>query len=444
MPESIVPAAPSLRETAGAMAPPSLASSSAPAVPHFEQRSAPAREIPGARGWAAYVNRDPRPPAEVLADLREARAYFGGLRDKGGQTAAGDGERTNKLINPILNAENARHPGLNAIGCGHEDKMAEVLRSLSAADGGGQEGHIRFHVGVWADFHRVAVDAYRHREGGFTLVAVDSLDEPIVARKLAELESKHPDIIKGTAVIPTPNQVHGEGCRIFGVHALNALYDFQPYVQGLHRQIRDKAQGLPAPRLSGPEWKRISGNTQVLADEKDAFGVLPGKFFKHIQVPKRKPGETRDLLDEAEARNPALTDQALNKKGQTLRDRFASRNPGKAPEDFSRADRTSSLDQKRLILIDRAIAHYEALVRAPGPNLESRSGLRRGGTDLNRRNANDMNVNRRNANDPNANRRNGNDLNLNRQNVNDPNPNRRNVNNPIVNPQNVNRPYMNR
>jgi hypothetical protein len=306
------------------------------------------------------------------------------LRDKGEQTAAADGDRTQKLIKPILNAENARQPGLNAIGCGHEDKMAEVLRSLSATNGGGPEGHIRFHVGIWADSHRVAVDAYRHREGSFTLIAVDSTREPRVAEKLAELEAKHSDIIKGTLILSTPNQSHGEGCRIFGIHTLNALHDYQPYVRDLHRKLHDKGQGRPVPRLAGPAWKPMGGNTHALAEEKDAFGLLPGKFFKHIQVPKPEPGETRTLLDEAEARNPALKDQALNKKGQTLRERFASLNPAKAPGDFSRADRTSSLDRKRLILIDRAIAHYENLARPSGPRLGAFAQIQRNRMNVNR------------------------------------------------------------
>jgi hypothetical protein len=124
----------------------------------------------------------------------------------------------------------------------------------------------------------------------------------------------------------------------------------------------------------------------------DTFGLLPGKFFKHLQVMKPKPGETRTLLDEAEKLNPALKDQPVNKKGQTLRERFASQNPAVPPESFSRADRTASLDRKRLVLIDRAIAHYEGLVRAEGLDSNSRRsvlGKRPGegfpGSDLARR-----------------------------------------------------------
>jgi hypothetical protein len=49
-----------------------------------------------------------------------------------------------------------------------------------------------------------------------------------------------------------------------------------------------------------------------------------------------------------------------------LRERFAAQNPEKAPEEFSRADRTASLDRKRLVLIDRAIAHYEGQYGAGG------------------------------------------------------------------------------
>lgn len=318
--------------------------------------------MPGVTDWVGRVNQDPRPPKVVLADLREARNYFAGRLENGEQTIASDGPRTNKLINPILNSENSRNPGLNAVGCSHEDKMAGVLRALSGQPGG--EGHVRFHLGMLDDVHRIAVDAYRHKEGGFTLVAVDSARDGVTAQKLAALELKHPDVIKGTIAIPTPNQAHEEGCRIHAVNNLNALYDFQPYVQGLHRQLYDKGMGRPAPALAGPEWKQTSGNTHILADAKDAFKVLDGKFFKHMQVLKPKAGDTRTLLDEAEDRNPALKTQMLNKKDQTLRERNASLNPAKTPEEFSRADRTASIDRKRLVLIDRAIAHYEGLASA--------------------------------------------------------------------------------
>lgn len=359
-PEAPVPSQPSPRETAGAMAPETLAAS-APG-PRFERRRSPAPEIPGVTGWVDRVNQDRRPPEAVVADLREARAHFAGLLGKGEQTSPHDGPRTNKLINPILNSENARNPGLNAVGCSHEDKMAGVLRALSGV-GNGEEGHVRFHLGLVVDVHRIAVDAYRHRDGKFTLIAVDSSKQDITASKLAQLELKHPDIIKGTLVIPTPNQAHHEGCRIFAVNTLNALHDFQPYVQGLHKEVYAKGRGQPAPRLSQAAWKPMSGNTHVLASEKEAFGVLDGKFFKHMQVPKPRDGGTRNLLDEAEDRNPSLKTRALNKKDQTLRGRFAAQNPDRKPGEFSRADRTASLDRKRLVLIDRAIAHCEGLAR---------------------------------------------------------------------------------
>jgi hypothetical protein len=184
---------------------------------------------------------------------------------------------------------------------------------------------------------------------------------------LAALKKKNPDVIKGAVVIPTPNQAHGEGCWIFAIHTLNAMQDHQPLILGLHRQVYDHGRGRPAPGLAGPEWACSGGNTHFLPDEKDAFGALPAKFFKHMQVMKPKAGESRTLLDEAEDRNPALKDRPVNKKGQTLRERFASRNPLVPHEEFSRADRTASLDKKRLVLIDRAIAHYEGPARSPAP-----------------------------------------------------------------------------
>jgi hypothetical protein len=187
-----------------------------------------------------------------------------------------------------------------------------------------------------------------------------------VRDSLPALERKHRDLIKGILIIPTPNQLHSEGCRIFAVHSLNAMHDYQPYIQSLHRELYDHARGRPAPRLSDPDWEQGKGNTLNLGYTMGAFKVLPPKFFKHMQVMRPKPGQTHDEFDIAERYNPALKDQPVNKKGQTLRERFASRNPAKDPADFSRADRTASLDEKRLVLIDRAIAHYETLYGAGG------------------------------------------------------------------------------
>jgi hypothetical protein len=306
------------------------------------------------------MNRDPRPPKAVLRELREAKTYFAKVMREGRQTVKSDSAVSRKLINPILRSENARTPGLNAMACRNEEELGKALRKLSSESGPGEEGHVRFHLGVPKDIHRVAVDAFRHRDGGFTLVAVDSMRVPtFTTESINQLSLRHPDIIKGAIVIPTQNLMHEEGCVIFAVHHLNALHDYQPYVQDLHREIYDKGRGLPAPRFSGSEWyKARIGNTYVLANEFEAFGVLPGKFFKHMQPGRIGP---RRLFDVAEDRNPALKDQPVNKKGQTLRQRFASQNPGTDFENFSRVDKTLTLDKKRVALIDRAIERYEGL-----------------------------------------------------------------------------------
>lgn len=375
---STASAAPSPRQAAGAMAPVSLASSSG-AVPHFEKRSVPAPEISGIRELADKTNADARSPHAVIKELCQARDYFRNLRAKGKQTSNDrlfypDGSRTDKLIKPILNTENARNPGLNAVGFQNEEKMVEFLRVLSSPIRDGQEGHIRCHVGMSRDSHRIAVDAFKHQEGGFTLVAVDSAWILEVRERLQALERKHPDIIKGNLIVPTLNQLHSEGCRIFAVHSLNALHDFQPYIQSLHRQIYDHFRGKSAPRPLGSGWERGKGNTISLGSALAAFKVLPPKFFKHMQVKRPKPGQAYTEHDVAESYNPALKDQPVNKKGQTLRERFASQNPDKDPADFSRADRTASLDDKRLVLIDRAIAHYE---RKYGISLDAKPPGRR-------------------------------------------------------------------
>ncbi|HLP40084.1 MAG TPA: YopJ family acetyltransferase [Fibrobacteria bacterium] len=262
----------------------------------------------------------------------------------------------------MLHSENARSPGLNALDCGSETDMVKALRDLSTAGRKGEEGHVRFHLGIWDDSHRIAVDAFRHRDGGFTLVAVDSMKKSqMIDQDLEKLSRTNPDLIKGAMVLPTPNLVHFEGCRIFAIHHLNALHDYQPHIQSLHRELHDKARGRAASRFSGSNWTHLGENIHTLNDAKEAFGLLPGKFFKHMQVKKPKTADKRTSLDQAEDWNPALRDQPVNKKGQTLRARLESQNPQKPLEEFSHAERTLSLDRKRLVLIDRAIAHYEKL-----------------------------------------------------------------------------------
>jgi hypothetical protein len=299
----------------------------------------------------------------VILDLHAARRFYFGLLEPRRQTKREDGDATIPLINPILRSENARTPGLNAIGCPNGERMAEILSDISRSSQG-HEGHVRFHLGVEGDTHRVAVDAFQHKEGGFTLICVDSVIDHLLSVHLAELRNKHSDVIKGVMHIPTDNLAHNEGCVIFAVHTLNAMHDYQPHFLNLHREIYAAAQGRPAPQLAAPRWEQEDG-THVPRKDLDSLGLLPGKFFKHMQVTKPGEGETRTLLDEAEAKNPELKDQPVNKKGQTLRQRFESFNTQVPPAPHSRADRTASLDQKRVVLIDRAIAHYEGLAGIP-------------------------------------------------------------------------------
>jgi hypothetical protein len=152
------------------------------AGPHFEKRNVPAPELPGVRTWVGKMNPDSRPPKAVLQELRAAKIHFSDLIRNESQTKTIDSEVSRKLINPILRSENARTPGLNAVACSNEEELGKALRKLSRAGGPGQEGHVRFHLGVENDTHRVAVDAFRHRDGGFTLVAVESLRQPILTK----------------------------------------------------------------------------------------------------------------------------------------------------------------------------------------------------------------------------------------------------------------------
>lgn len=362
------------------MAPATLASSSAPAVgassseanaiPHFEKRNGPPPEIHGMNELVGTLNAIARPHQQVVQELRDIRKYFAGVRAKGEQTKRDDGKLMKWATTPILRSENERNPGLNAIAVRHQNRMVDILKII-ARGGQDEEGHVRFHLGLENDTHRVAVDAYKHREGGFTLITVDSVDDVLLADELGNLRKRNPKLIKGIMSIPTHNQVHNEGCRVFAMHALNGMHDYQPYFQNLHRKIYDKERGRPAPELAEPRFERSNG-VYMLESEFDAYGLLPGKFFKHMQVKPpyegERPGEKRTYLDDAEDKNPALRDQPVNKKGQTLRERYASLNPGVPSEAYSRADRTSSIDEKRLVFLDRAVVHYDSLAGQEQPN----------------------------------------------------------------------------
>jgi hypothetical protein len=285
------------------------------------------------------------------------------MRGQGVQTHRTDGEMMKLAVTPILRSENARNPGLNAIGVTNKTRMVDILKIISEQNQG-EQGHVRFHLGLEKDTHRVAVDAFQHREGGFTLICVNSVNDTLLARELGELRIKNPKLISGIMSIPTQNQVHSEGCRVFAVHALNGMHDYQPYFQGLHQKIYDKTQGQRVPELAEPRFGRDKG-TFMLKDETETYGLLPGKFFKHIQVKppyeSEIPGVMRTFLDDAEDMNPALKDQPVNKKGRTLRQRYESLNTQVPPAPHSRSDRTSSIDEKRLEFLKRAIAHYNPL-----------------------------------------------------------------------------------
>lgn len=330
----------------------------------------PPPELNGIKHLVNNMNKDGRSPTKVVRELKDARNYYAGLLTQGKQTSSNDIPRASGLVRPILHAENARNPGLNAVVCENERVLESTLRKLGSLNGG-QEGHIRIHFGSTSR-HRIAVDAFKHREGGFTLIAVDSEPNGQLAHQLTRMQVKNPDILKATVTIPAPNQIHMEGCHIFTINTLNALHDHQPYIQTLHQQAYDEAMGRTAPQLAGSPWFRVFQNNHTVLDPADAFNLLPAKFFKHIQV--RRPHDNGpNMLDIAEKQNPALIHQPVNKKGQTLRQRVESANPDKALEHFSRAERTSSLDKKRLVLIDRALEHFQPRVsvfdRFPIPRL---------------------------------------------------------------------------
>ena len=359
----------SLRETAGTSTPHSLANSiAAPVIPRFEMRTPPAPELPGMRDWANKMNQDPRPPQVVLDELDAAKTHFGKLIEDGKQALKADSAISGKQILPILQAENARTPGLNAVSCRSVKEMETALQEWSKPGAKGLEGHVRFHLGLDKDRHRIALDAYRHPEGGFTLIAVESTKySHFAADELTPLIKKNPDLIRGAAIIPTRNLAHEEGCRIFALHHLSALHDERSQIKLLHRQIYSSGKGRSVPQLSDSKWKQKQGNIFVLQSALDAFGLLPGKFFKHMQVKRLSFGKKPSLLQEAEARNPRLKDQPLNKQRQTLRKRFENQVPGTAPENFSDRERNLSLDKKRVVYLNRAIAHYERLKAQPPP-----------------------------------------------------------------------------
>jgi hypothetical protein len=403
-PERAVPPGPaSSREMAGANAPAALASSSssaapalhasssqAHAIPDFKRRKGPVPELSGIRELVDEMNAVDHPNDQVALGLRSLRTRFDRMRANGEPTAAIDGDWMNLAITPILRSENARHPGLNAIAVPNTSRMLDILSTIRS-DKFGEEGHVRFHLGFQSNSHQMAVDAFKHRQDGFTLILVDSLNDLGLPNELKMQRSWTDGLIKGVMHIPTLNQVQLINSPIFAIHALNGIHDYQPYFQSLHRKLYDKEWlGLRVPELEEPRFKQ-QDEVYKLQDTSDAFGLLPGKFFKHMQVQPpytvAGTGERRTALDDAEDKNPALLSEPVNKKGQTLRDRFESLNPTVPSEDYSPDDRTSSIDDKRIMYLDRAIAHYAppAPPAPPAPDIRPLPSLADLGHEITRR-----------------------------------------------------------
>jgi hypothetical protein len=323
------------------------------AVPEagFAKRASDAPSLPGAAALCAQVNHVSESPAEIARQAEAARDHFAGLLKERRPTTGSDSLITTRLLKPILNTENARNPGLNAMVCGNEDEMLNALRVLPRD--GKQEGHVRFHLSLVAGIHSVAVDAYRHGDGGFTLLAVDSISKDAVNAKFKKLTDSNPGFIHGSMVLPSHTQVHEEGCRIFATHALLGLNDYAPYAKRLHEGLRADTPGGPPRALPDIPWNSLSPNCVVPQDPKDTFKLLPPKFFKHIQG--------RSLLSSAEERNPALATQAVNKDGKTLRERFAGLSPEKTLDQYDNFDRTRSLNEKRVVYLERTATYYRGL-----------------------------------------------------------------------------------
>lgn len=304
----------------------------------------------------------------AVHQAEQVKAHFQALQQGNWSPGPMDGKYEIAMLPAIVAAENARTPNLNLTLLSPNEDFASWLKAKRPAN-----ARVIFPM-PGNEAHYVAADV--RRNGGKTsVIVIEPLSLKDATQDLQDstrqkYERQSLPLLKKTlksdvtlSVLAVDTQKSTNDCGIFALSAASKLADNAPMLDALHEQNLGKkpiktALGQDAELLAG------KGKVRVL----DGKGVLPPAFVKHSQ--------SRTTLKDWLKANPAAHGYAsVNKAEQSLMERFDSHvttrydkpvhtrfmqdNLPEMEVQIKNLTFSASIEKKRLVYLDRAIAYLK-------------------------------------------------------------------------------------
>lgn len=260
---------------------------------------------------------------QEVAMLAAHREHAAGYLANGYQADFTVSEGDMRVLPLIIEAENARKPGLNLVYCDDEDALRGALNELRDAR---DTTHRRLLVRPNPfGHHHFMLDALAQPGKPISLIEFEPVDSPIPLPSSIEPSIKKWGFeYRLSSVLPRVQKSNND-CIIFSLsHALKS-HASEVWMRRQH-----------AAHLEGKLNVEHTG------------GALPESFYKHLQSSSRlkKHLAAREMLDSL----------AVNGRGETLARRFYAH----LAKDRRGHIYSISIELKRLKLLDRAIAYFAA------------------------------------------------------------------------------------
>ncbi len=237
----------------------------------------------------------------------------------------------------MIEAENARNPGLNLVYCATPgqllDHLAWIMHTPHMDDSYRGRAIVRVNENA---LHHAAADIHYRSGEPISVIMPDSF---LVAAHFApdiEMQMAQRGLACYFAADGTTVQKSCNDCVVFSLSFALKLHDHQDVFDRLHQRQIDNPNYRWSVRHDG----------------------LPAAFYKH--------SHSQTLLQNAVDADPELARKVINKKGETLlarHARFIGQFYGSRHIDTKQY--SNSIDHKRLTFIDRATAYLECQTRNP-------------------------------------------------------------------------------
>lgn len=326
--------------------------------------------------------------SEALDRLEQVKGHFKALSEGNWSPGPTDDQYDAAVLPVMVAAENARSPGLQLRLLPPEQDFATWLKQERPSN-----ARVMFTIPGHGP-HNVAADI--RRVGGKTSVLViEPLSFVGETRKRYE-ETTLPQLKKSLgpnvslSVLTLDTQKSTNDCRIFALSAASKLADSTAMLDAFHRQ---NLSGSSIKTSSGGKAEVLAGDGKSsllgrLAGQRkirvlDGKGIVPATFVKHSQ-------SSTTIANWSKANARAATDTKVNKAGQSLSDRTDSHKVTRYDKpvhtQFMRENLpeievaikalafSDSIEKKRLVYLDRAIAHLKQAPDAECANLLASMG----------------------------------------------------------------------